>query len=104
ISSALMTPQSETERILEEQLAKRGVKVARSAELTAFADNGSSIEATLSKAGDGTEIVPAEWLVGCEGAHSTVRHGLNLAFEGNTLESDWILGDGFINGLQPKDR
>jgi 2-polyprenyl-6-methoxyphenol hydroxylase-like FAD-dependent oxidoreductase len=101
---ALMIPQSETERILEEQLAKRGVRVARSVELTAFADNGSSIEATLSKAGSGSETVTADWLVGCDGAHSTVRHGLNLAFEGNTLESDWILGDGFVNGLQPKDR
>ena len=101
---ALMIPQSETERILEEQLVKRGVRVARSVELTAFADNGSSIEATLNKLGGGTETVTADWLVGCDGAHSTVRHGLNLAFEGSTLESDWILGDGFINGLEPKDR
>ena len=38
------------------------------------------------------------WLIGCDGAHSTVRHGLNLTFEGDTLMSDWILGDVHLTG------
>jgi 2-polyprenyl-6-methoxyphenol hydroxylase-like FAD-dependent oxidoreductase len=101
---ALMIPQSETERILDERLARQGVTVERSVELTAFADKGSSVEATLRKADGSTETLTADWLVGCDGAHSTVRHGLNFTFEGSTLESDWILGDGFIPALEPKDR
>src|SRR5579872_1687244 len=96
---ALMIPQSETERILEERLAAHGVSVERSVELTSFADKGGAVEATLKKADGATETLTADWLVGCDGAHSTVRHGLALPFEGNTLESDWILGDGFISGL-----
>ena len=101
---ALMIPQSETERILDEQLAQRGAPVERSVELTAFADKGSSIEATLKKADGTTETLTADWLVGCDGAHSTVRHGLNFTFEGSTMESDWVLGDGFVPALEPKDR
>ncbi|MBN9090030.1 MAG: FAD-dependent monooxygenase [Reyranella sp.] len=101
---ALMIPQSETERILEERLAAHGVRVERSVELTAFADKGTVVEATLRKADGATETLTADWLAGCDGAHSTVRHGLEFAFEGNTLESDWILGDGFISGLEPNDR
>ena len=101
---ALMIPQSETERILDERLAKQGVPVERSVELTAFADKGTAVEATLKKADGTTETLTADWLVGCDGAHSAVRHGLNFAFEGSTLESDWILGDGFIPALEPKDR
>jgi 2-polyprenyl-6-methoxyphenol hydroxylase-like FAD-dependent oxidoreductase len=101
---ALMIPQSETERILDERLAQHGVKVERSVEMTSFADKGTGIEATLRKADGTTETLTADWLVGCDGAHSTVRHGLNFAFEGNTLASDWVLGDGFITGLEPKDR
>jgi 2-polyprenyl-6-methoxyphenol hydroxylase-like FAD-dependent oxidoreductase len=101
---ALMIPQSETERILEEQLARRGLSVERSVEMTAFGENGSSVEATLKKSDGTTETVVADWLVGCDGAHSTVRHGLDFSFEGNTLESDWILADGHIPALEPKDR
>ena len=51
---ALMIPQSETERILEERLASHGVSVERSVELTGFTDKGASVEATLKRA-DGTE-------------------------------------------------
>ena len=101
---ALMIPQSETERILDERLIQHGVKVERSVELTAFADKGDKVEATLKKADGTTETLTADWLVGCDGAHSTVRHGLNFAFEGSTLESDWVLGDGPISGLEPNDR
>jgi len=101
---ALMIPQSETERILDERLAQYGVSVERSVELTGFTDKGSSVEATLRKADGTTETLTADWMVGCDGAHSTVRHGLGFAFEGNTLESDWILGDGPIPALEPKNR
>ena len=101
---ALMIPQSETERILDERLAQQGVPVERSVELTSFAEKGSSVEATLRKADGTTETLTVDWLVGCDGAHSTVRHGLNFTFEGSTLESDWILADGFIPALEPKDR
>src|SRR5262249_46325506 len=40
---ALMIAQSETERVLEEQLAARGVTVERSVELTGFADKGDAV-------------------------------------------------------------
>ncbi|MGQ0581447.1 MAG: FAD-dependent monooxygenase [Reyranella sp.] len=101
---ALMIPQSETERVLEERLAAAGVKVERTVELASFTDKGASIEAMLKKADDSSETVQADWLVGCDGAHSAVRHGLGLAFEGSTLESHWALADGYIPGLDPKDR
>ncbi|MCA0202636.1 MAG: FAD-dependent monooxygenase, partial [Proteobacteria bacterium] len=73
---ALMIPQSETERVLEERLAASGVTVERTVELTGFTDTGSSVEATLSRANGERETLEADWLVGCDGAHSAVRHGL----------------------------
>ena len=101
---ALMIPQSETERVLEEQLAARGIAVDRQVELTSFAEKGDKVEATIKKADGGTERVTADWLIGCDGAHSTVRHGLGFSFEGSTLQSDWALADGHVVGLEPKDR
>jgi 2-polyprenyl-6-methoxyphenol hydroxylase-like FAD-dependent oxidoreductase len=101
---ALMIPQSETERVLEERLASLGVTVERSVELTGFDDTGASVEATLKTADGASETLSTDWLVGCDGAHSTVRHGLDFVFEGSTHESRWALADGHIAGLEPNDR
>src|SRR5262249_14718643 len=101
---ALMIAQSETERVLEEQLAARGVTVERSVEMTGFADKGTAVGGTLKKADGSSETLTADWLAGCGGAHSTARHGLALAFEGSTMDSDWWLADGHIAGLEPKDK
>jgi 2-polyprenyl-6-methoxyphenol hydroxylase-like FAD-dependent oxidoreductase len=101
---ALMIPQSETERVLEEQLAARGVTVDREVELTGFAEKGDKVEATVRNADGRTETVTADWLIGCDGAHSAVRHGLGFSFEGSTLQSEWSLADGQLLGLEPKDR
>jgi 2-polyprenyl-6-methoxyphenol hydroxylase-like FAD-dependent oxidoreductase len=101
---ALMIPQSDTERVLEEQLAKRGVKVERTVALESFTDQGSQVQAVLRKANGEGETLTADWLVGCDGAHSTVRHGLGFTFDGTTQPSDWYLADGMVSGLDPKDR
>jgi 2-polyprenyl-6-methoxyphenol hydroxylase-like FAD-dependent oxidoreductase len=101
---ALMIAQSDTERVLEEQLAKRGVKVERSVTMESFADKGAGIEAVLSKTDGSKETVQADWLLGCDGAHSTTRHGLGLSFEGTTQDSDWYLADIHVTGLEPQDR
>src|SRR5262245_22910697 len=100
---ALMIPQSETEGILEEQLAKRGVKVERTVTLQSFSEQGNQVKAVLRKANGESETLTADWLLGCDGAHSTVRHGLGFAFEGTTQPSDWYLADGMISGLEPRD-
>jgi 2-polyprenyl-6-methoxyphenol hydroxylase-like FAD-dependent oxidoreductase len=101
---ALMIPQCDTERVLEERLASHGVKVERSTELVGFTDKGSAVEATLKKPDGSSETLSADWLAGCDGAHSAVRHGLGLPFEGSTMDSNWWLADGNIAGLAPKDK
>ena len=32
-------------------------------------------------------------MIGCDGAHSAVRHGLGMEFEGDDIVIDWILAD-----------
>jgi len=95
---ALMIPQSETERLLEQQLERQGVVVERSVEVIALQADEDGVRAVL-RAGDGSEeSVRAQWLVGCDGAHSVVRHTLGLSFAGETLPSDWVLGDVHVTG------
>ena len=95
----LMIPQSETERVLEEHCNSLGVQVERSTELTTFTQSETGVTANLLSATGATETVEASWLIACDGAHSTVRHTLNLAFEGDTLPSAWILADVHLQGL-----
>jgi 2-polyprenyl-6-methoxyphenol hydroxylase-like FAD-dependent oxidoreductase len=95
---ALMLPQSDTERLLEEHLGRLGVNTQRQTELSSFQQDGSGITAVLRDADGQEEVVKADWLIGCDGAHSAVRHGLGLSFLGDTLQSDWILADLHLSG------
>jgi 2-polyprenyl-6-methoxyphenol hydroxylase-like FAD-dependent oxidoreductase len=95
---ALMLPQSETERLLEQHLSRLGVTVERQVEVVSFASNANGVASVLRKASGEEETLTTEWLIGCDGAHSIVRHGLGLAFVGDTLPSDWVLGDIHLKG------
>ncbi len=88
----LSIPQDETERILAEQLAGHGVTVERGVRLAALAVEEDAAEAVLARA-DGEETVRFPWLIGCDGAHSTVRHALGLGFAGEAYDEPFLLGD-----------
>jgi 2-polyprenyl-6-methoxyphenol hydroxylase-like FAD-dependent oxidoreductase len=89
----LMLPQSKTEELLEAHLAGFGLKVERETELLDFKDSADGVAATLRDGQGRTATLLTPWLIGCDGAHSQVRHGLSLAFEGSTLQTDWVLAD-----------
>ena len=97
---ALVLPQSETERLLEEHLNGLGVQVERSVELTQFQEHGNEVVSTLCHPDGRHEVVNSSWLIGCDGAHSVVRHGLGMQFQGDTMPSDWILADVHLAGVQ----
>ncbi len=100
---ALMLPQADTERLLEEYLADLGVKVERSVEVTALKVGDQSIEAELRRADGSQETLTASWLAGCDGAHSVVRHSVGATFDGETNDSDWILADIHMRGYPCPD-
>jgi len=100
----LMLPQSETERLLEERLHDLDVQVQRQVELASFKSSRDGIETVLRHTDGREETVSADWLVGCDGAHSTVRHVLGVPFVGETLDSDWLLADVHMRGYPHPDR
>jgi 2-polyprenyl-6-methoxyphenol hydroxylase-like FAD-dependent oxidoreductase len=95
---ALMLPQSDTERLLEERLQRLGVSVERSTEAAALTIGANGAEAMLRRADGHEETVQADWLAGCDGAHSIVRHTLTAPFSGETMGCDWILADVHMKG------
>jgi 2-polyprenyl-6-methoxyphenol hydroxylase-like FAD-dependent oxidoreductase len=86
-----MLPQSETERLLEQHLNALGVRVEREVEPARFAAENDRVAAVLRHADGHEETVEPAWLIGCDGAHSAVPHGLGMQFEDETLPSNWIL-------------
>jgi 2-polyprenyl-6-methoxyphenol hydroxylase-like FAD-dependent oxidoreductase len=100
---ALMLPQSETERLLEERLRDLGVAVERQVELATFTSRSDGVDAVLRHANGHEETVSADWLLGCDGAHSAVRHGLKAQFTGETMNSDWMLADVHMTGYPYPD-
>jgi 2-polyprenyl-6-methoxyphenol hydroxylase-like FAD-dependent oxidoreductase len=84
--------QAETEGILEQRLAEYGTIVEWSTEFTGLDAAPDRVRGTLLA--DGQErIVEATYLIGADGAHSTVRHALGLQFRGTTDPSPWWLVD-----------
>ena len=95
---ALMIPQRDTERLVHNHLGSLGCALEREVELTSFAQSATGVEARLRHSDGREEAVEAPWLIGCDGAHSTVRHGLDLAFRGSAQGDDWILADVCLEG------
>jgi 2-polyprenyl-6-methoxyphenol hydroxylase-like FAD-dependent oxidoreductase/heme-degrading monooxygenase HmoA len=95
-------PQYETERLLTTKLQSLGVTVERGVELRAFHQDDTVVTAELVR-GSGAAIVRAKYLVGCDGAHSTVRNSLGLNFEGGMgmFPQLFMLGDVDIDWAMP---
>ena len=99
-SYLLLLPQSETERLLIERLTELGGQIERTVELISLHQGDKEVAATLYHADGQTECVHVPWLVGCDGAHSLVRHQCDLPFEGDTVGSEFFLGDVHISGAE----
>lgn len=89
----LALEQSETERLLNRRLEELGVDVERPVELTGLRQDGAGVEVELRDARGEQETARYGWVVGCDGAHSSVRHLVGLSFEGAPYEDEFLLGD-----------
>ncbi len=89
----LMLPQHETEALLADRLAEFGVKVQQSVELVALTQHPDAVQATLRHADGTLEQTEVGWLVGCDGARSTVRSQLGVPFAGTAFEENFAVAD-----------
>lgn len=79
--------QAETEKLLRDVLSQKGITVEWQTRLDHFTQDGDGVDASLVHSDGRGELARVPFLVGCDGAHSTVRKGLGLSFEGSTY--DW---------------
>ncbi len=82
-----------TERALEERLTSLGLAVERSCELVDLTERLDGVQASLRRADGALETVETPWLVGCDGAHSAVRHLNHAHFSGEADPTLYTVGD-----------
>lgn len=83
------------ERTLLEGLARHpSVAVLRCERLEAIDRRADGVTAWLRPTDGGRRApVTAHWLIGCDGARSTVRGHLGIPFAGSTFAQDWLVVD-----------
>ena len=89
----LTLPQYDTEEVLRLHLARRGGVVRQGVRLASFVQDPDGVTADLEGADGRKQRIRSRWVVGCDGAHSVVRKGLGLDYEGEAYAMTFMLGD-----------
>ncbi len=90
----LMLGQDQTQRILDQRLKQLGISIERGVSVGDLHPHAEAVEIGLTHAGTSTErTVLADWVVGCDGAHSVVRRHLGVPFDGEDYGQDWLMAE-----------
>jgi 2-polyprenyl-6-methoxyphenol hydroxylase-like FAD-dependent oxidoreductase len=104
---ALSLEQSKTERILVAALAEHGVAVEWDGCVESVADNSREVSVTVRRAGQRAgqlDTITARRVVAADGASSTVRRCLGIAFTGSTYPQTGLLADVALEVDLPPNR
>jgi 2-polyprenyl-6-methoxyphenol hydroxylase-like FAD-dependent oxidoreductase len=85
--------QNLTEHILRERLAALGVQVEREITLTGFEQADDKVTVRYTRPDGAATAEEFCYVIGADGATSTVRHTLGLVLEGETIDATWITAD-----------
>lgn len=93
----LLLEQSKNERLLYEYLQSRRKEVLWKTELASFLQTEVGITAQVKTTEGVYQTIEAKYLVGCDGAKSTVRDALGLEFQGSTFERVFYVADAQVD-------
>ena len=101
----LMLGQDQTQRILDQRLERLGIAIERGVEVLNLDQNGDAVDLTTQNTDESHErILTANWVVGCDGAHSIVRRRLGVPFAGDDYGQDWLMSEVNIDPPIERDR
>jgi len=95
-----MVPQDVTEKLLVEALQRKGGQVEYQTTFVTADQQDDGVIATVEYKGEPSKVA-ASIVVGCDGAHSAVRHLLNIPFEGGEYADSFALADVETNDTLP---
>lgn len=91
---AYLFPQLKLERIIEEKLNSEGCLVEYDTSIENINNDNSQFSLVRIKLPSGeTQEGKFEWVVGADGAHSTVRENVGFDFEGKTYPEEWSVSE-----------
>lgn len=97
-----MVPQNVTERLLVEELRRKGGDVEYETTFVSAYQQDDSVLVRADHQGEPISL-RASFVVGCDGAHSAVRHWLNIPFAGGEYAALFLLADVETNETLPAD-
>jgi 2-polyprenyl-6-methoxyphenol hydroxylase-like FAD-dependent oxidoreductase len=93
----LMLEQSKNERLLYDYLQNHQKDVLWKTELESFSQDAGGVVAQVKLADGASQVIEAQYIVGCDGPKSLVRRTLGLTFEGSTFERIFYVADAQID-------
>jgi 2-polyprenyl-6-methoxyphenol hydroxylase-like FAD-dependent oxidoreductase len=97
-----MVPQDVTEKLLAGHLRRRGGRVEYDTRFVSAQQEDDGVKVTIERRGEPLQV-NASLVVGCDGAHSAVRHLMGIPFEGGAYESTFMLADIETDTTLPAD-
>lgn len=88
----LVQSQADSERLLEEAVAERGIKVERGVEVVAVRRLSKKAVVDVV-AGETRNTITADCVLDASGASSVIRKGLGISFDGHAYDEGWRLYD-----------
>lgn len=100
----LMIPQHTTEAILTDFLVRLGGTMERGVEIVGLTQREDHVEAVLRSVNGKEERCVCRFLIGCDGAHSSVRKLLGAPFVGKMVEHHFATGNVYMHGDFPRNQ
>lgn len=86
-----------TEAFLADRLTEKNITIERSVRVKRIVQNDEVATVVLIKQDGSEETVRAKYVVGCDGAHSVVRHSMDVVFEGDAYAQEFITADTMVD-------
>ncbi|MGC0383103.1 FAD-dependent monooxygenase [Streptomyces sp. SAI-129] len=100
---ALTLSQSDTEAVLRRRLTALGGQVEQGVRLTALDNTADGPAVKLEHEKGRTEELEPGWLVGADGAHSTVRRELGIGYDGPPVDVSFAITDARLTTTLSED-